>query len=728
VASCKHVAVEKEPDHGRYISQGEGLREVGKMLCSFLDEHDLLDSNEGPRWPLVVLAFDEADILTDNPPEQEYWNLFSELRRALRQFQLLPIFSLFLSTAGRFDKFSPVIHSDPSARAREPESRPLDPITEISFDDIAYPALKGTIKMNCVVETSWFTHLGRPLYVRPILLESCFRTNSSRFGSFWDNLPQRYKDESMIMDYVKQKLLDGPTELRNDNRAGSLACLSTRFALEFNMDGTARDVTYAQVERHMRLCIAATTGFEKMVTISGSEPLLAEAAYELLKGTGTNAVCHLAGHADLNCIDRGRRGELVATLLIMQAYDAARVISGRRSVSVLNFMEALLPQSKYNTLLQSGPTSWPLNHPNQATFKAIFKDYSMWFNHVIKIEQKEMISIDHLWKFVVRGAMVLCATNQQGIDIVLPVCHVEQNLGPDSVTAVIIQVKNAKDHKATLQADLFDPMDSVVKSAIFSMLPEPGVDCDCDSDDDLDDDLDDDSKSPETLAPAKKKRKVMKVTPEPIKVDTKPVIRLVFALASPEPAVVFRTRPAYKHHFEEFTTFDIWLAGLSNKTFKQIKDADLEHYKTLLERSLTPHDAFEMQDVQGIGKRAKKSRGRCRQKMAPLSFPEHARIPRAAPELPYPARVLYGYWQKGPKVNLSPLGQRHQIPRAAPELPYPARALYGHWEKGPEVNLPPPSGQRHQIPREEPELPPQPARVLQKKTKKKTGATSWYLS
>jgi len=90
------------------------------------------------------------------------------------------------------------------------------------------------------------------------------------------------------------------------------------------MDGTVRDVNRVQVERHMRLCIAATTGFEKMITISGSEPLLAEVAYKLMKDTGTNAVCHLAKHPDLHCIDRGRRGELVAVLLIMQAYDAAR--------------------------------------------------------------------------------------------------------------------------------------------------------------------------------------------------------------------------------------------------------------------------------------------------------------------------------------------------------------------------------------------------------------------
>ena len=120
--------------------------------------------------------------------------------------------------------------------------------------------------------------------------------------------------------------------------------------------------------------------------MSGSEPLLAEAAYKLMNGSGTNAVRHLAEHADLNCIDRGRRGELVAALLIMQAYDAARVFSAKRWVSMANFMEALLPPSKYNALLQSRPTSWPISHYHQETFEAIFKDYDMWFNHIIKSE------------------------------------------------------------------------------------------------------------------------------------------------------------------------------------------------------------------------------------------------------------------------------------------------------------------------------------------------------
>jgi hypothetical protein len=98
------------------------------------------------------------------------------------------------------------------------------------------------------------------------------------------------------MAYLRSDL---QAELRKGNWAGSLACLSIRFGLEFDMDETARDVTLAQVERHMRLCIPATAGLEKSITIPGSEPLLAalhkfirrlEAAYELMKGTGTNAV------------------------------------------------------------------------------------------------------------------------------------------------------------------------------------------------------------------------------------------------------------------------------------------------------------------------------------------------------------------------------------------------------------------------------------------------------
>jgi hypothetical protein len=56
----------------------------------------------------------------------------------------------------------------------------------------------------------------------------------------------------------------------------------------------------------------------KLVTVAGSEPLLAEAGRELLDSSKENPVRHLADNSYLNCVDRGLRGKLVATLLIVR--------------------------------------------------------------------------------------------------------------------------------------------------------------------------------------------------------------------------------------------------------------------------------------------------------------------------------------------------------------------------------------------------------------------------
>jgi hypothetical protein len=55
----------------------------------------------------------------------------------------------------------------------------------------------------------------------------------------------------------------------------AIRALVTRFA---------HGVAHAQVEQNMQLCISVTARLEKMVTIPGSEPLLTEAAYQLMEG------------------------------------------------------------------------------------------------------------------------------------------------------------------------------------------------------------------------------------------------------------------------------------------------------------------------------------------------------------------------------------------------------------------------------------------------------------
>ncbi len=149
---------------GRGYNPENGLKEAGERLCRFIDPDRLLDSCDGSRRPLVILSFDESHILTDNP-KRSRWTLFSELRRILREIIDHPIFSLFLSTAGRFHLFSPEIRSDDSNRITNLNLAPLHPISEICFDDMAYPARENTVSLDRVVKTDWISHLGRPLYV-----------------------------------------------------------------------------------------------------------------------------------------------------------------------------------------------------------------------------------------------------------------------------------------------------------------------------------------------------------------------------------------------------------------------------------------------------------------------------------------------------------------------------------------------------------------------------------
>ena len=240
-----------------------------------------MDSATGSRRPLVILAFDESHILADIP-KQCHWTVFPELRRTLRGLVNQPIFTLFMSTAGKFHLLSPEIRSDPSSRVTNSTLLPLHPISEISFDDLAISAEKGGVLLDRVVQTDWIAHLGRPLYANfTYFFHEQLPTQAlSRFGTRYDALG----DDDDILDFARSKLLDCRSSLVEGDDSGSLACLSVRFALKFNADVTSRDVTCTQVERHMRLCLAATTGFERLITVAGSEPLLAEVALAIMCG------------------------------------------------------------------------------------------------------------------------------------------------------------------------------------------------------------------------------------------------------------------------------------------------------------------------------------------------------------------------------------------------------------------------------------------------------------
>ena len=224
------------------------------------------------------------------------------------------------------------------------------------------------------------------------------------------------------MDFAVQKLLGGFNNIGDPNSPGyldrTIACLSVRVPLDFNFSHpNARHIVAKQIEGHLRLCTIATSGMELFLTTIGSEPLLAEAAFDVMSKSMKSPIDHLSNHMDNNCVIYGERGELVAALLVMQARGALTSASQSRWVSVGDFMKTLLGDS---ARIDSTLPSFARHGEGQKSLTNTFEHFPIWFNHILKVRIMDLINVRYLWKFITRGAMILCPNNQRGIDLVVP--------------------------------------------------------------------------------------------------------------------------------------------------------------------------------------------------------------------------------------------------------------------------------------------------------------------
>ena len=348
------------------------------------------------------------------------------------------------------------------------------------------------------------------------------------------------------MDFAIQKLLGGFDNLdrppSDEHLDRTLACLSVRVPLDFNFShSNARHLVRKQIERHMRLCTVATNDFELLLTTTGSEPLLAEAAVDVMTQSKNSPIYHLSFHMDNNCINVGERGELVAALLVMQARDALASSSKSRWVSVGDFMTSLLGAS---VCIYSALPSFVRDEEERKPLAKIFEHSRIWFNHVLKVRNLDLIHVRYLWRFITRGAMILCANCQRGVDLVVPVCYSGDVLSRQAVTAILIQVKNDTHVGQIAHGHLFDGMNPFLIN-LFDQAPLP-------------------------------------------------VIRMVFALASPKSAVKYVPgRRDWLKDEKRFTSYDIWCAGTFLETFPIINN-DGPAYLKLLDRTCFPGHEYDV--------------------------------------------------------------------------------------------------------------------------------------
>lgn len=491
--------------------------------------------------PLVILAFDEAHTTTQRQQDAgEEWSVFNELCHALRRPHSLPLFSLFLSTTGKISQFTSAIDEDLSKRVVEGQLVIIQPYTDLGFDPLAnIIALDGSWDLERLTDDSQICSLGRPLCVS--LLSAIPR--SDLWG--YDRFATRYLEGSEavkreIVQFATAKLLNADyiTETLSNDQA--LACLSQRLPIEFNSTNyLSQEKEREQVEGHMRVCLKFDAAFETMTTTSSSEPILSEAAYFVMQRGSLNAPKALKSVMEGFAISKGDRGEFLVLLLVILARDATvgppdelgRPIKGKRWFALTDFLYGQVFRK------QDGSSRLVDAKSNRAlhTLLKDFPNSRLRFSHFVKVHEYRAIDMDSLLLLLGRGAAVLCANNQTGIDAILVFLRDGTSLVRGNAGLCLVQVKNDPKYSTKPQPKVF----SAMKPYDLGILEEgdPSV----------------------------------------------PLIKIVFALAARKPCLnVVRRAPTKEYGA---VVYEIWCAGLSPDILQPIISQETGVWDSLLQAS-----------------------------------------------------------------------------------------------------------------------------------------------
>ncbi|KAI9066890.1 hypothetical protein FKP32DRAFT_324631 [Trametes sanguinea] len=542
------------------------VRAAAEALTSYLATVQQQSSATNDGFPNVILCFDEAQLLTGGARRHSGMSLFSDVRHALRLVSQLPIFALFLSTVGKLEQFSPPPPLKGSARVFQRQLVPYPPITWAPIDALAARITNNKVwTLTEVASTYHIAHLGRPLF--PAMYDAALAAGDDTVNNW-------------IIEFACQKLLKAqpPADLSNQQ---TLACIAVRIPIQFNAAPLLPPSTEdADLERklvadHMRLLLKAGVGFSPFITTSASEPLLAEAASslmidrrwsngkarELTRRGGLDPLAAATHHVGKSLLALGARGEFAAALLLLYARDRATTFDleppypgapsddhvpdpkcdgahRRRIVTVDHFLEALLGEERYKTCAASVPCAY--HAPEYATtpLGAAFRDGFVYFNHFIKAQSYELVNQQYLVLAISRGAAIICADGHLGIDIVVPVL-LGTKLKKEQVTAILVRAKNGPQYGARVQSPLLESMNPYTSGLFDRAVKEPP-----------------------------------------------PVLRMVFALASPEAAVAVPAAPAPQSPRRDktaaFTAYDIWCAGASHEAFDVIQEDEDGAFASLL--------------------------------------------------------------------------------------------------------------------------------------------------
>ena len=231
-----------------------------------------------------------------------------------------------------------------------------------------------------------------------------------------------------------------------------LAATSVRLTLDFEPRRiSAVESENLMVAGHLRVANVIPSHREYMISSTPSEPIVAEAAAQVL--LEQNMISILYRNVRDGLIEKGQRGELAARLLLTLAHDAAleKMDVKRRSyqgqlerlfttpVPLLAFLSALFAKPLMEDIMKAVPD----NQSTGPTLKESFKDAYVMFTHFGKAADEWCISDKFAFMALTRNMAIACRERMEFVDLCIPVHFGEKNpLSRNTTSAIFISIKD----------------------------------------------------------------------------------------------------------------------------------------------------------------------------------------------------------------------------------------------------------------------------------------------
>ncbi|EPT05468.1 hypothetical protein FOMPIDRAFT_1044803 [Fomitopsis schrenkii] len=422
-----------------------------------------------------------------------------------------------------------------SSRCRVVE--PLSEWMELKLDLAARKlSVAHGFTLTDVTSDEYICHLGRIGYDFMLRFWPDLDNTLCSFASLWDSAIGKWR-QSVIRCAAQELLHTHHLEQAVLSSVQMFACISQRLALTFDDRLSAEQLARMRlVQDHLRLCIFTKIDPEltalRAHSHSGSEPLLAEAAYFAMSQSAVDMTSALkASLVDLP-VNATDGAQLVMCLLLILARDAAvgepddfghpapgrHGRSGRIMDALVFFRALFIFMDDHSVTHDSQYRDREILEGQCDTIKQLeehLSAFQMYFNHFIPV-LPQVLRIDYLTALLARGAAARCRKHGYPIDAILTMVR-DGRVEQGSVALVLLRVVQHGDEGHD-ESDMFSAMDPYSLDILATDLP-----------------------------------------------PVEPLVRIVFALDWPKGTGSYRItrRKNVDAQQRTFISYDIWITGLA---------------------------------------------------------------------------------------------------------------------------------------------------------------------